>query len=97
MPCQATGADQPDGAPQTEAVRDDQTVILLQSCTAVSVGHWGKWKSPRAETPEVRCREQEGSTSLASLGLLLGLALASTQCLWFFSTRQTLRRTSNLT
>ena len=66
-PCQTTGADQLDGASQTEAVGYDQTVIMFQPCTAVSAGHWSKWKSPCAETPEVCCCEQEGSTSLASL------------------------------
>lgn len=58
-PCQTTGADQLDGASQTEAVGNDQTVIMFQPCTAVSAGHWSKWKSPCAETPEVCCCEQE--------------------------------------
>lgn len=66
-PCQTTGSDQLDGTSQTEAVGNDQTVIMFQPCTAVSAGHWSKWKSPCAETPEVRCCKQEGRTSLASL------------------------------
>lgn len=65
-PHQTTGANQLDGAPQTEAIWNDQIVIMLQPCAAVSVGHWSKWKSPCAETPEVCCCQQEGSRSLAS-------------------------------
>lgn len=65
-PCQATRADQLDGASQTEAVRNDQTVIMFQPCAAVSAGHWSQWKSACVETPEVCCCQQEGSRSLAS-------------------------------
>uniref|UniRef100_A0A8C0M859 MOK protein kinase n=2 Tax=Canis lupus familiaris TaxID=9615 RepID=A0A8C0M859_CANLF len=58
-PSQETRTGLPHGTAQTDAVRSDQAVLVLQPRAALRVGPRGPQESPGTEAPEVCGRQPE--------------------------------------